>query len=147
MSVTSNTTLTWRHHNEESAHVRTTESLAPGSRRVADEPFTRIVVCVEYFRGTAREGIRVEPRADVVDLPGRDLRLRHVVRRRRTSAGPPRAVPYLDHRIGCARRGIHPRELHTELHMDHFLARHRPRIRQWIRLRHADPGALQVVPR
>src|SRR4051794_20824076 len=68
-------------------NVRTTESLAPGSRRVADEPFARIVVCVEYFCGAARKGIRVEPRADVMDLHRRDLHVRRCVCRRRTPAG------------------------------------------------------------
>ena len=123
------------------------QSLAPGRRRRDDEHGARHVLRHERVHAAAREGVRLDPRADVVgddDRPGAD---RGVVRDRRLHPGPARAAAGR----GGRRPPLQPRLLSRQLHAlaaDVLPDRGRDRRhRQRLRLRHPDLGRIEVVSR
>ena len=125
----------------EAAH----ESLAGRRGRSLHEPGARVVVCLERIRPPAREGVRLDAQPDFLGLHHRRRRIRQHVRAGRPHSGPARSAA-----VRVCRR--HPRVAWLLCRQLHDLAlvsvpRLRPggRRRQWLRVRDADAGGVEMV--
>ncbi len=123
------------------------EPVVAGRRGLADEPAVGGSLRVEHLRASAGEGVRLDAHADVLGLHDRGLRLRAELHRGRTIAGQEGAVLDLRRRIGPVQPRVGPRDLREgpDLPVSHDGSR--AGDRQRVRVRHADPGPVEVVPR